>query len=115
MVALVNKNQNFFQNVYEVVKLVPYGRVTSYGAIATYLGAKSSSRMVGWAMNQAHSLEDKIPAHRVVNRNGLLTGSCHFVGESMSELLEKEGIKIDEIQVVNFKVVFWDPNIELMV
>lgn len=115
MVASVNKNQNFFQNVYEVVKLIPHGRVTSFGAIAAYLGTKKSSRMVGWAMNQAHFLEGKIPAHRVVNRNGLLTGSGHFIGESMSELLEKEGIKIDEMQVVNFKSVFWDPNLELMI
>jgi methylated-DNA-protein-cysteine methyltransferase related protein len=87
--------ENFFENVYEVVKLIPFGRVTSYGAVAAYLGAKSSSRMVGWAMNQSHSIKIAIPAHRVVNRNGLLTGKAHFGGERMKELLEKEGIKVE--------------------
>ncbi len=106
-------NKNFFENVYEVVKLIPQGRVTSYGAIANYLGAKSASRMVGWAMNQSHNLPEKIPAHRVVNRIGLLTGQAHFWGESMKELLEKEQIVIIDNQIQNFEKVFWDPNKEL--
>ncbi len=105
--------ENFFHNVFEVVKLVPKGRVTSYGAIAAYLGIRSSARMVGWAMNQSHASGDKIPAHRVLNRNGLLTGKAHFGGERMKELLEKEGIKVHNDQVVEFKALFWDPMIEL--
>ncbi len=106
--------QNFFNSVFEVVKLIPYGRVTSYGAIAAYLGTKSSSRMVGWAMNASHGLEDRIPAHRVLNRNGLLTGKMHFRGNTMQELLENEGIEIKNDQVVNFDQLFWDPEKELM-
>jgi methylated-DNA-protein-cysteine methyltransferase-like protein len=106
--------QNFFNSVFEVVKLIPYGRVTSYGAIASYLGAKSSSRMVGWAMNASHGLEERIPAHRVLNRNGLLTGKMHFGGNSMQELLESEGIKIIDNQVVDFAQLFWNPEKELM-
>ena len=97
-----------------MVKLIPYGRVTSYGAIAAYLGTKSSSRMVGWAMNASHGLEDRIPAHRVLNRNGLLTGKMHFRGNTMQELLENEGIEIKNDQVVNFDQLFWDPEKELM-
>jgi methylated-DNA-protein-cysteine methyltransferase-like protein len=106
--------QNFFNSVFEVVKLIPHGRVTSYGAIAAYLGAKSSSRMVGWAMNASHGLEEKIPAHRVLNRIGLLTGKMHFGGNNMQEMLEKEGIKIENDQVLDFKNLFWDPEKELM-
>ena len=106
--------QNFFNSVFEVVKLIPYGRVTSYGAIAAYLGTKSSSRMVGWAMNASHGLEDRIPAHRVLNRNGLLTGKMHFRGNTMQELLENEGIEIKNDQVVNFDQLFWDPEKELI-
>ena len=106
--------QNFFNSVFEVVKLIPYGRVPSYGAIAAYLGTKSSSRMVGWAMNASHGLEDRIPAHRVLNRNGLLTGKMHFRGNTMQELLENEGIEIKNDQVVNFDQLFWDPEKELM-
>jgi methylated-DNA-protein-cysteine methyltransferase-like protein len=106
--------QNFFNSVFEVVKLIPYGRVTSYGAIASYLGAKSSSRMVGWAMNASHGLEESIPAHRVLNRNGLLTGKMHFGGNSMQEILESEGIKIIDNQVADFAQLFWDPEKELM-
>lgn len=113
MVSFENKNKNFFEQVFEVVKLIPKGRVTSYGAIASYLGSKKSSRMVGWAMNQSHFLEEKIPAHRVVNRNGLLTGQSHFVGESMSELLINEGLTIENNQIINFKTAFWDPETEL--
>ncbi len=101
---------NFFNSVYEVVKLIPYGRVTSYGAIAAYLGAKSSSRMVGWAMNASHSYDSKIPAHRVVNRIGLLTGLAHFNGQSMQSLLEAEGIIVINYQIQNFKDIFWDPE-----
>jgi methylated-DNA-protein-cysteine methyltransferase-like protein len=106
--------QNFFNSVFEVVKLIPYGRVTSYGAIASYLGAKSSSRMVGWAMNASHGLEKRIPAHRVLNRNGLLTGKMHFGSNSMQELLESESIKVVDNQVVDFAKLFWDPEKELM-
>jgi methylated-DNA-protein-cysteine methyltransferase related protein len=107
-------SSSFFEDVYAVVRLVPKGRVTSYGAIARYLGATRSSRMVGWAMNNAHAIRPKVPAHRVVNRNGLLTGKVHF-GEPgrMQELLEAEGIKIKNDQVLNFKELFWDPMEEL--
>ncbi|NVJ63663.1 MAG: MGMT family protein [Flavobacteriaceae bacterium] len=103
----------FFQRVYEVCRKIPYGRVTSYGAIAQYLGTKSSARMVGWAMNASHGLED-VPAHRVVNRNGLLSGKHHFEGTNlMQQLLESEGVEVTDSQVQDFKVVFWDPNLEL--
>ncbi len=105
---------SFFENVYEVVKLIPEGRVTSYGAIAKYLGAARSSRMVGWAMNNAHALPE-VPAHRVVNRNGLLTGKMHFnPPESMQQQLENEGIKVNKDKIENFKNVYWDPNVELI-
>ncbi len=105
---------NFFEDVYEVVKLIPYGRVSSYGAIAAYLGAKGSSRMVGWAMNNAHQYKN-VPAHRVVNRNGLLTGKHHFNTPTlMQELLEAEGIQVEDNRVVNFKTLFWDPQIHLL-
>lgn len=104
---------SFFANVYEVVKLVPYGRVTSYGAIAHYLGAKRGARMVGWAMNAAVNKDD-VPAHRVVNRVGLLTGKNHFAAPSrMEELLKAEGVRIEDNKVVNFKEVFWDPALAL--
>jgi methylated-DNA-protein-cysteine methyltransferase related protein len=108
------KDISFFQSVYEVVKLIPYGRVTSYGAIAAYLGSKGSSRMVGWAMNSSHHISEAIPAHRVVNRNGLLTGKHHFGGlNTMQELLESEGIEVENLCVVNFNRYFWDPAKEL--
>lgn len=108
------KNEGFFQQVYEVVKLIPYGRVTSYGAIASYLGSRGSARMVGWAMNGSHSSPENIPAHRVVNRNGLLTGKQHFGGsDMMKNLLESEGLSIINDQIVHFEEHFWDPNIEL--
>lgn len=106
--------ENFFENVFEVVKLIPFGRVTSYGAVAAYLGAKSSSRMVGWAMNHSHTLKNSIPAHRVVNRNGLLTGKAHFGGERMKELLENEGIKVENDQILDFQKIYWDPHKELL-
>ena len=104
---------DFFENVYAVVKLIPSGRVTSYGAIACYLGSKQSSRMVGWAMNASHK-KNGIPAHRVVNRKGILTGKHHFdTSNRMQELLEEEGVKIDEDRIVNYNELFWDPMKEL--
>ena len=104
----------FFEQVFEVVKLVPYGRVTSYGAIARYLGSAGSSRMVGWAMNASHTNLPPIPAQRVVNRNGLLTGKHHFGSTTrMQQLLESEGIEVKEDKVIRFKELFWDPMMEL--
>lgn len=104
---------HFFNDVYEVVKLIPIGRVTSYGAIAAYLGTKMSARMVGWAMNAAHS-DPNIPAHRVVNRIGLLTGKMHFsTPDRMQELLENEGVSIKNDAVTDFQSKFWDPLVEL--
>ena len=108
------KDENFFELVYAVARQIPKGRVTSYGAIAACLGTKLSARMVGWAMNGAHRVRPKVPAHRVVNRNGLLTGKHHFSPpEKMQELLEKEGIKVKDDQVVDFKRLFWNPAEEL--
>ena len=108
------KESNFFEQVYELVRLIPKGRVTSYGAIAAALGAKSSSRMVGWAMNGSHLIKPKVPAHRVVNRNGMLTGKIHFGDPLMMQtLLEKEGIKVKDDQVIDFQKLFWDPITEL--
>ena len=104
---------NFFERVYAVVKQIPYGKVTSYGAIAKVLGTARSSRMVGWAMNAAHGLED-VPAHRVVNRKGLLTGKHHFDGTNlMQQLLESEGIIVIDNQIVDFEKVFWEPEMEV--
>lgn len=104
----------FFDNVFEVVRMIPKGRVTSYGAIAKYLGSAGSSRMVGWAMNASHSVKPPIPAHRVLNRNGLLTGKHHFgTVDRMQKLLEKEGIEVENDKVVKFAKLFWDPMIEL--
>lgn len=106
--------KDFFQMVYQVVRLIPKGRVTSYGAIAAYLGAKSSSRLVGYAMNGAHKIKPEVPAHRVVNRNGLLTGKHHFETPfQMQELLEKENIKVIQDQIQDFKKIYWDPMEEL--
>jgi methylated-DNA-protein-cysteine methyltransferase-like protein len=103
---------NFFDKVYQVAKIIPYGRVTSYGAIANYLGAARSARMVGYAMNG--SVGKDVPAHRVVNRKGLLTGKHHFEGTNlMQQLLESEGIKVVDNQIQNFRKVFWDPLKEL--
>ncbi len=105
--------KNFFERVYEVVKLIPKGRVTSYGAIARYLGAAGSSRMVGWALNNSHNF-DNIPAQRVVNRVGMLTGKHHFGGTSaMQQLLEEEGVTVKDNQVQGFDSLFWDPSREL--
>lgn len=107
------ENENFFEKVYQVARLIPEGRVTSYGAIAKYLGAARSARMVGWAMNASHNMED-IPAHRVVNKAGLLTGKHHFDGTNlMQQLLEGEGVIIKNLQIVNLYNYFWDPFIEL--
>ncbi len=110
----IQKELNFFENVYEVVRKIPKGRVTTYGAIAYFLGAKLSARMVGWAMNGAHSVQPKVPAHRVVNRNGMLTGKIHFETITrMEELLGKEKIKVKDDTVLDFENVFWDPAKEL--
>ena len=105
---------NFFEDVYEVVKLIPEGRWTSYGAIAHYLGSKGSARMVGWAMSSAHGLSN-VPAHRVLNRIGVLTGKNHFNPPGiMQKLLENEGLKIKDDKVIDGAVSFWDPSSELM-
>lgn len=105
---------SFFEQVYQVVRLIPKGRVTSYGAIASYLGAKGSSRMVGYAMNGASAVIPEVPAQRVVNRNGLLTGKFHFESPTkMEELLASEGIKVVDDKIVDFKKHFWDPGEEL--
>jgi methylated-DNA-protein-cysteine methyltransferase related protein len=102
---------NFFDKVYAIARLIPHGRVTSYGAIATYLGSARSARMVGWAMNNSHNQKEEVPAHRVVNRKGLLTGKHHFDGTNlMQQLLESEGIKVIENQIQDFEKIFWNPS-----
>ena len=107
-------DESFFERVYEVARLVPYGRVTSYGAIARYLGTRMSARMVGWAMNKCHVHPYPVPAHRVVNRNGMLTGKHHFGSPGiMQQLLESEGIEIIDDRIVHFKELFWDPSSDL--
>lgn len=104
-------NENFFERVYAVARQIPYGKVTSYGAIAKSLGTARSARMVGWALNASHSLED-VPAHRVVNRKGLLTGKLHFDGTNlMQQLLENEGIVVVDNQIVDFEKHFWQPEV----
>jgi methylated-DNA-protein-cysteine methyltransferase related protein len=111
---MATQTNDFFDQVFQVVRLIPKGRVTSYGAIAAYLGAKSSSRVVGYAMNAAHSQKKYVPAHRVLNRNGQLTGKHHFnTPFLMQELLEKEKIKIVNDTVVDLKKHYWDPTVEL--
>ncbi len=111
-----NSLESFFNQVYAVVRLIPKGRVTSYGAIAKYLGTARSSRMVGWAMNGSHTVRPKVPAHRVVNRNGLLTGKNHFsTSTRMEELLAQEGIDVKNDQVQDFKRLYWDPAAELAI
>ena len=108
------KDESFFELVYAVVRQIPKGRVTSYGAIATCLGTKLSARMVGWAMNGSHKVRPKVPAHRVVNRNGMLSGKPHFnPPERMEMLLKKEGIKVKGDMIVDFEKLFWDPVKEL--
>ena len=103
---------NFFNKVYEVVRIIPIGRVTSYGAIGKYLGSAKSARMVGWALNKC---PNDVPAHRVLNRNGLLTGKAHFNGINlMQQLLENEGIVVEENKVINLENNFWDPSKELL-
>lgn len=112
----IRKGNSFFEDVYDVVRQIPKGRVTSYGAIAFYLGTKMSARMVGWAMNASFPVQPKVPAHRVVNRNGMLTGKAHFATpDLMQQLLEKEGILIKEDTVQDFDKIFWDPVIELAI
>ncbi len=106
--------EGFFEKVYQVARQIPFGRVTSYGAIAKYLGTPKSARMVGWALNASKN-DDSVPAHRVVNQKGLLSGKFHFKGTNlMKQLLENENIKIENNQIVNFENVFWDPFIELL-
>ncbi len=108
------KEESFFELVHEIARQVPRGRVTSYGAIAACLGTRLSARMVGWAMNACHTSSKPVPAHRVVNRNGLLTGKHHFnPPEAMQQLLEKEGIKVIDDKIVDFKKLFWDPSAEM--
>ena len=110
----MNENSSFFDRVYEVTRLIPYGRVTTYGAIARYLGSPQSSRMVGWAMNSSHTQTGYVPAHRVVNRIGMLTGKHHFSGSRiMQELLENEGITVVDDIVLDFRNLYWDPVKEL--
>ena len=110
---MTKKKLDFFKKVYSVVIKIPYGRVSTYGAIANYLGAKKSARVVGWAMNASHVIKD-IPSHRVVNRIGLLSGKNHFFGNNlMKQLLESEGVEIKNDKVLNFKNIFWDPSFEL--
>lgn len=108
------KEYSFFQDVYDVVRQIPKGRVSSYGAIANYLGTKLSARMVGWAMNAAGTAKPKVPAHRVVNRNGMLSGKHHFATPTqMEELLKKEKIEVKNDKIVGFEKLFWNPSEEL--
>lgn len=110
---MAQQEESFFDKVYDVARLIPYGRVTSYGAIAKFLGAARSARMVGWAMNGSHNKD--VPAHRVVNRQGLLTGKHHFEGTNlMQQLLENEGVKVKDNKIVNLDKHFWDPAKELL-
>jgi len=109
----MSEDLGFFKKVYQVAVKIPFGRVTSYGAIANYLGSPKSARMVGWAMNASHANPD-VPAHRVVNRKGLLTGKHHFKGSNlMQQLLESEGIEVVDLQIQDFEKLFWDPILEL--
>ncbi len=112
----IGKQYSFFEDVYDVVRQIPKGRVTSYGAIANFLGTKLSARMVGWAMKGAHDVKPPVPAQRVVNRNGMLTGKAHFLtATKMEELLVKEKIKVKNDTVVDFEKIFWDPAKELQI
>lgn len=108
------RKESFFETVYDVARLIPKGRATSYGAIAAYIGTKLSARMVGWAMNAAGAARPKVPAHRVVNRNGMLSGKHHFgAPDAMEKLLKREGIKVKNDTIVDFDKIFWDPAVEL--
>jgi len=108
--------ESIYDAIYDVVRAVPKGRVTSYGAVAAAIGAASGARVVGYAMNMCSGVKPKVPAHRVVNRNGMLTGKHHFnPPEKMQQLLEKEGVKVKDDQVVDFNTLFWDPMVELSV
>jgi methylated-DNA-protein-cysteine methyltransferase related protein len=110
---MTKKSDNFFERVYTIARQIPYGKVTSYGAIAKALGAARSARMVGWAMNNCHNMED-VPAHRVVNRKGLLTGKHHFDGTNlMQQLLESEGIVVVDNQILEFEKYFWTPKVQV--
>jgi len=112
MKSLNRSDDGFFSQVYKVTKLIPFGRVSTYGAIARYLGTTGSARMVGWALNNSHSQSEFIPAHRVVNRQGMLTGKHHFPGRNvMEDLLKSEGIKVEDDRVVDFDKLFWDPSL----
>jgi methylated-DNA-protein-cysteine methyltransferase-like protein len=114
VIKLSEKNKDFFDRVYQVARFIPYGRATNYGAIGKYLGSARSARMVGWAMNGCLKGDSDIPAHRVVNRLGVLSGKNHFATPTlMQEKLEAEGIEVVDDKIVNFKEVFWDPSIEL--
>lgn len=111
---MTTNRDSFFAKVYDIVLKVPYGRVTTYGTIANYLGSKGAARMVGWAMNASHRQITQIPAHRVVNRSGMLTGKHHFETPAlMQKLLENEGVEVKDDQIINFKNHFWDPSLEL--
>jgi methylated-DNA-protein-cysteine methyltransferase-like protein len=110
-----NDKESIYEAIYDVVRMVPKGRVTTYGAVAAAIGAKSGARLVGYAMNLSTNVQPKVPAHRVLNRNGMLTGKHHFSPpEKMQQLLEKEGIKVEHDTVVKFSELFWDPMIELL-
>jgi len=107
----MSDNPSFFEKVYQVAKHIPYGRVTTYGAIAEYLGSKGAARMVGWAMNKSLSCSEEIPAHRVVNRNGVLSGKQHFSNQKiMQQLLENEGVKVKDDKIIDFDKHFWNPS-----
>jgi methylated-DNA-protein-cysteine methyltransferase-like protein len=113
-IKLSEKNKDFFGMVYQVVRLIPEGRVSSYGAIAKYLGSARGARMVGWAMNASHNQKEYVPAHRVVNRLGILSGKNHFSESNpMQDALEAEGVEIIEDKIQNFKDIYWDPSIEI--
>jgi methylated-DNA-protein-cysteine methyltransferase-like protein len=110
-----NDKENIYETIYAVVRSVPHGRVTSYGAVAASIGVKSGARLVGYAMNMCHGVKPKVPAHRVVNRNGMLTGKHHFATPTeMEQLLKKEGIVVKDDKVVRFVELFWDPAVEMI-
>jgi methylated-DNA-protein-cysteine methyltransferase-like protein len=112
---LPGQERHFFEDVYDVVRQIPKGRVTSYGAIAQYLGTRLSARMVGWAMNASHTAHPPVPAQRVVNRNGMLSGKHHFpTPTAMEEMLRKDGVDVKDDHVVRFQEIFWDPSEEIM-